>query len=181
MFTIPAIPVDGQEYVFPVPDGLTAEQAVFSNLMGVAVVAMLDSPVPIGEVVAISGLGVVGQFLGRAVPSDGRQARVDRPDACAARAAKRVGADAVVAPEDATEAIMALSGGAGADMHFEVSGAPPALQASLATTTEEGRVTVVSNYGLRQANLMLSPDFHFRRLHIVSSQAVGAPPRLAPR
>jgi 2-desacetyl-2-hydroxyethyl bacteriochlorophyllide A dehydrogenase len=181
LFTIPASPVDGQEYVFAVPAGLSAEQAVFSNLMGVAIVAMLDSPVRVGEDVAISGLGVVGRFIADLCRRTAGRLILIEPSEARRKLAGDVGADAVVAPAEAPAAIGELTGGRGVDMHFEASGTPAALQASLATTAREGRVTVVSNYGLRHADLVLSPDFHFRRLHVVSSQAVGAPPQLAPR
>lgn len=181
VFTIPAVPVGGQDYVFPVPAGHSAEQAVFSNLMGVAVVAMLDSPVRVGENVAVSGLGIVGRFIAELCRRTARRLILIEPMAGRRALAADIGAEAVVAPADAAAAIGDLTEGRGADMHFEVSGAPAALQAALATTAKEGRVTVVSNYGLRHADLVLSPDFHFRRLHIVSSQAVGAPPQLAPR
>jgi 2-desacetyl-2-hydroxyethyl bacteriochlorophyllide A dehydrogenase len=180
-FTIPAIPVGGQDYVFPVPAGFSAEQAVFSNLMGVALIALLDSPVRVGENVAVSGLGIVGRFIAELCRrTAGRLILID-PMASRRALAADVGADAVVAPADAAAVIDELTHGSGVDLHFEASGAPAALQAAIATTAREGRITVVSNYGLRHADLVLSPDFHFKRLHIVSSQAVGAPPQLAPR
>jgi threonine dehydrogenase-like Zn-dependent dehydrogenase len=181
VFTIPAVPLDGQDYVFPVPAGFSAEQAVFSNLMGVALIAMLDSPVRVGEDVAVSGLGIVGHLIAELCRRTARRLILIEPMAARRALAGDIGADAVVAPQDAAAVIAEVTGGRGVDMHFEASGAPAALQAALSTTAREGRVTVVSNYGLRHADLVLSPDFHFRRLHIVSSQAVGAPPQLAPR
>jgi threonine dehydrogenase-like Zn-dependent dehydrogenase len=74
-----------------------------------------------------------------------------------------------------------LSGGRGADVCVEVSGAPAALQAALDVTGVEGTITVLSYYGSREATLRLSPEFHLRRQRIVSSMVGLVGSGLQPR
>ncbi|MFZ0605950.1 MAG: dehydrogenase, partial [Roseiarcus sp.] len=49
--------------VAPVPEGLTAERAVFVNLLEVALNCHLDVPARFGDVVVIYGQGVVGSLV----------------------------------------------------------------------------------------------------------------------
>jgi threonine dehydrogenase-like Zn-dependent dehydrogenase len=54
------------ELVYRVPQLADPAHAVFGNLLDVAVNAMLDVPIRIGEVVVVYGLGVVGRARGSA-------------------------------------------------------------------------------------------------------------------
>jgi len=171
----------GSSFVYPLPAGLSPERAAFTNLYGVALNAMLDAPVRVGDCVVVSGLGPVGLFLARmARPVAGRLVLVDPADTRRAAAAA-IGADAVVSPAGAADAIGDASDGRGADLYFEASGAPPALQAAIAGTGQDGTVVVVSYYGTRRVDLLLAPEFHYRRIHLVSSQAGRLNPALTPR
>lgn len=168
-------PDDEIMYLLPAyPD---PEIAVFGNLLEVATNALLDVPVRLGEVVAVHGLGVVGLFCAQlAARSAGLVIGIDRIES-RRRRAKEFGIHAVASPEEARDVIMELTGGRGADISFEVSGAPPALQTALDSTAFEGTVAVVSWYGDKVVPLVLSPSFHMKRLRMVSSQVnvVGSP------
>jgi 2-desacetyl-2-hydroxyethyl bacteriochlorophyllide A dehydrogenase len=167
--------------VYPVPADLSPEKAAFANLFGVAHNAHLDCPVRHGDCVAISGLGVIGTFaalLARKVA--GRLILID-PLEERRRRADWIGADAVVHPEDAATAIADLTDGRGVDIFFEASGAPSALQGAIEGTGQEGSIVVLSYYGNREATLRLSPEFHFRRQRIVSSQVSTVGSGLQPR
>ena len=161
--------------VVPLPDAVSDDRAAFFNLTKVALTALLESPVRIGEVVVVFGLGIIGSIVTRLVRrTAGRLIAVD-PIPMRRDLAKRYGADLVVAPADVVEAVADLSHGRGADSCFEVSGSPAALQSALDVTGETGSITVVSYFGSRPVTLRLAPEFHFRRLRIVSTQAAPIP------
>jgi threonine dehydrogenase-like Zn-dependent dehydrogenase len=81
-----------------------------------------------------------------------------------------------VSPEDVRAVVEEMSGGRGADVSFEASGVPRALQSAIEVTGADGHIVVLSYYGTRQVQLRLAPEFHFRRHRLISSQA-GAQPR----
>jgi 2-desacetyl-2-hydroxyethyl bacteriochlorophyllide A dehydrogenase len=173
--------LEGSSLVFPVPEGIEPWRAAFANLFCVAYNTLLDVPVRIGDVVAVSGLGVIGSFAAHLVRlTAGRLVLVDPLPERRARAAW-IGADAVVDPADAPAAIAELSEGRGTDVYVEASGATPALQAAIDATGQEGTVAVLSYYGKRPAILRLSPEFHLRRQRIVSSMVGMIGSGLQPR
>jgi threonine dehydrogenase-like Zn-dependent dehydrogenase len=91
------------------------------------------------------------------------------------------GADAAVEPADALDAVLELSAGRGADISIEASGSPAALQAAIVGTGQEGTITAMSFFGRRTVPLVLSPEFHYRRHRIVSSQVSTIGSGLQPR
>jgi 2-desacetyl-2-hydroxyethyl bacteriochlorophyllide A dehydrogenase len=169
------------DFVFPVVAGLSPRAAAFSNLCNVALNCHLDVPVRLGDCCVVSGLGVIGTFAAHlARKTAGTLVLVD-PLHARRQFAQGVGADAVVSPDDAVAAVEELSGGRGADVFIEASGAPAALQTALACTGVEGTVAVISYYGNRPAHLTLSPEFHLRRQRIVSSMVGMVGSGLQPR
>jgi 2-desacetyl-2-hydroxyethyl bacteriochlorophyllide A dehydrogenase len=169
------------EGVVPLPDAIDDDRAAFFNLSKVALTAILESPVRIGEVVVVFGQGIIGSILTRlARRTAGRLIAVD-PIPMRRELAKRYGADLAVAPTDVAEAVADLSHGRGADACFEVSGSPRALQSALDVTGTTGTITVVSYFGKRPVTLRLAPEFHFKRLRIVSTQAAPIPAALESR
>jgi 2-desacetyl-2-hydroxyethyl bacteriochlorophyllide A dehydrogenase len=168
-------------YTFPVPAGLDPRKASFANLLGVALNSLLDVPVRHGDVVVVYGQGIVGGFCARlARMTAGRLIVVD-PLADRRERAAAVGADAVVSPDEAPDAIAELSNGRGADICFEASGAPPALQSAIEAVGMEGTVAVVSFYGTKPVTLTLSPEFHVGRVRVISSQVSTIGSGLQPR
>ena len=160
----------GRRLLFGVPGSLDTDRAVFANLYSVALTCLLDVPVRIGDCVVVSGLGIVGTFCAQmAGETAGRLILVD-PLPHRRERASWIGADAVVAPADATAAIEEHTAGRGADIYIEASGAPRALQAAIEGTGREGTIAVVSYYGNKPVPLTLAPEFHLRRLSIVSTQ-----------
>jgi threonine dehydrogenase-like Zn-dependent dehydrogenase len=99
--------------VVPLPDAVSDDRAAFFNLTKVALTALLESPVRIGEVVVVFGLGIIGSIVTRLVRrTAGRLIAVD-PIPMRRDLAKRYGADLVVAPADVVEAVADLSHGRG--------------------------------------------------------------------
>jgi 2-desacetyl-2-hydroxyethyl bacteriochlorophyllide A dehydrogenase len=167
--------------VFPIHDNATAEQSAFTNLYSVAYTALLDTPVRIGDVAVVSGLGVIGTFVAQLCRESASKLVLIDPMPHRRERAAWVGADAVVAPEDAEAAIAELSHGQGNDIWFEASGAPAALQSAIDNTGQEGTITVLSFYGSKPVTLQLGLQFHFRRQRIVSSQVSSIGSGLQPR
>lgn len=66
-------------------------------------------------------------------------------------------------------------------MIYEVSGAPPALQTAVQAAAREATIVVASFYGDRTVPLVLSPEFHTRRVRVVSTMVGGINPALQPR
>jgi 2-desacetyl-2-hydroxyethyl bacteriochlorophyllide A dehydrogenase len=169
------------EGIVKLPEALKDEHAAFFNLTKVALTALLEMPVRLGDVVVVHGLGIIGLILLRlARRTAGRIVGVD-PIANRRELAIRYGADAAVEPTAAAGAVEELSRGRGADVSFEVSGAPAALQTAIDVTGANGTIVVVSYFGSRPVALRLAPEFHFRRQRVISTQAAAIPAELEPR
>lgn len=154
--------------VMRIDEGIDPLRAQFMGMFAVSLHVFLQRPVRPGEVIAISGLGLVGIFAAYlARLTAGKLILID-PLPLRREKAAWIGADAVVAPEDAAEAIRRLSNGAGVDMFVETSGAPPALQTAINNTAVLGTIAVAAWYGTRPVELSLSPEFHLRSLKIIS-------------
>lgn len=156
------------DFVAHIPKDMDLLRAQFAAMFSVALQTLLQRPVRPGEVVAVSGLGLIGSFAaflarlsaGRLIVIDPLQARRSQ--------ASWIGADAIVAPSDASESIAELSEGRGVDLFIETSGAPPALQTAILNTAVLGTIAVAAWYGTRTVPLSLSPEFHLRCLKIIS-------------
>jgi threonine dehydrogenase-like Zn-dependent dehydrogenase len=69
----------------------------------------------------------------------------------------------------------------GADLCYEVSGNPQALEQAIAVTGFHGRVVVGSWYGRKKADLNLGGRFHRSRMRLISSQVSTVAPELSGR
>ena len=144
------------ESVFPVDAGLSAERAVMAHLYSVALNTLLDAPVRFGESVAVSGLGIIGIFVAHMARMTAGRVVLIEPNPWRRKLAAFLGADAVVAPDEAEDAIREVTGGRGVDLHFEVSGAPAALRSALGGLAREGTAVVASNFGSKPVELFLA-------------------------
>ena len=133
--------------LFRVPANLDPAKAVFANLLDVAVTANQDVPVRIGDVVVVYGHGVVGGLCAQLAARNAGSIIVVDAYEKRREAALEWGATAAVAPQDAEATIMELSEGRGADVSFEASGAPAAVQTAINTAGQEGIVVVLSFFG----------------------------------
>jgi 2-desacetyl-2-hydroxyethyl bacteriochlorophyllide A dehydrogenase len=158
------------DLVFRLPRGMDPEVAVFANLADVALNALLDVPVRIGDVVVVFGQGIVGLFCTLFASRTAGHLIVVDPIEERRQRGVQYGADRAVHPDEVAQAVFDATGGRGVDIAIEVSGAPPALQQAISVTGQEGVIVAVSYYGSRPVTLTLAPEFHFRRQRIVSSQ-----------
>ena len=167
--------------LFPLPDSLSPRQAVFLPNMETAVNFLLDGAPLLGESAVVLGQGVVGLLttallgqypLGSLVVFDRFDLRRDR--------ARVLGATDVFDPAEADRA-QALLGEGRADLTFELSGQPEALNLAIELTGFAGRIIIGSWYGRKNAQVDLGSRFHRSRIRLISSQVSTLTPALLAR
>ncbi|QEC47563.1 zinc-binding dehydrogenase [Baekduia soli] len=169
------------ELVDRIPEFDPPEIAVLGNNVDVALTALLDVPVRLGDVVVVTGLGIVGMFCALlARRTAGRLVVVD-PYAHRRDIALRLGADVAVEPAGAVAAVLEASDGRGSDISIEASGAASGLQLAIDCSGLEATVCVVGWYGAKEIPLVLAPQFYSQRLKLVSSSVLYAGSGLQPR
>lgn len=166
-----------------IPPGADIRLGVFARPGAVALNAVIEADVHVGETVAIFGQGVVGLLATRLVKLSGAEVvAVDlTPERLAA--AERFGADHVVPAGEvpAAERVRDLTAGRGADVCIELSGTYPALNEAVRTACYSGRVVAAGLYQGGGEALRLGEEFHQNRVEIVGSQVSGPPVRYSNR
>lgn len=172
------------ESLLLIPSGIPPEDALFLPNTETAVNFLLDGAPLIGEQVAVFGQGVVG-LLTTALLARLPLGNLITFDRFANRrtASLAMGARASLDPVDADGAARLralLSAGAyeGADLVYELSGAPAALDQAIAAAGFSGRIVVGSWYGRKRAPLDLGGRFHRARIRLISSQVSTLTPEL---
>lgn len=157
------------EQLVHLPPDVDDADAALLAMVETAVSLVMDGRPRIGERVAVFGQGVVGLLttallarfpLATVVTFDRYSARRER--------SRSLGADASLRPDHTGEAFEAGDGRA--DVVYEVSGNPAALDAAIETTGDDGRVVVGSWYGSKPASLDLGGRFHRSHIRLQASQ-----------
>lgn len=171
------------EAVVVLPDLADPRVGVLNANMNTALGGVLDAQIGIGQVVVVTGLGVIGQLVTRlAAKSSPELLIVSDPVASRRDLALAGGADVALDPTSGplAERVRELTGNRGADVLIEVSGAAPALHEAIRTVGKNGLVVTLSWYGGSFESLRLSGEFHHNRPRIVSSQVATVNPFLGP-
>ncbi len=171
-----------------IPPDLSPEDAVFFPNMETAVTFLLDGQPLMGEQVAIFGQGIVGLLL-TALLARWPLAALVTLDLHPRRrlASETLGAHASLDPSGpgALQQLLSRLQGSrpypGADLTYEVSGDPAALDRAIAATGFSGRVIIGSWYGTKRAPLELGGRFHRSRVRLISSQVSSLSPDLTGR
>jgi 2-desacetyl-2-hydroxyethyl bacteriochlorophyllide A dehydrogenase len=175
-------------HLHPVPDFLAPEEAVFLPNMETAVNFLMDGHPLIGERVLVFGQGVVGLLttallvrvpLSRLITVDRYPSRRERSRELGAHASLDAGTDDVRARLQAC--LPDEHGAPGADLTYELSGNPLALDQAIAVTGFNGRVVIGSWYGQKHADLNLGGRFHRSRIRLISSQVSTIAPEWSGR
>ena len=168
--------------LFPLPAELSPRQAVFLPNMETAVNFMLDGAPLLGERVVVLGQGVVG-LLTTALLAHMPSAQLIAFDRFALRRdkARALGAHEVFDPIAEADRAQELLGEGGADLTFELSGNPEALNLAIELTGFAGRIIIGSWYGRKSAALDLGGRFHRSRIRLISSQVSTLTPDLLAR
>ncbi|USK48003.1 2,3-butanediol dehydrogenase [Bacillus sp. CMF12] len=133
--------------IHKIPDNMTWEQAALVEPAAVAVHAVRQSDMKIGDSVVVIGTGPIGLLVIQAAKAAGASKIVavevspERRDF-----AKQAGADLVIDPleRDPIQAIKEFTDGFGVDVAFEVAGIEAAIHTAIESTKPEGNVVNIS-------------------------------------
>jgi 2-desacetyl-2-hydroxyethyl bacteriochlorophyllide A dehydrogenase len=169
-----------------IPADLTARDAVFLPNMETAVNLVQDGQPLLGERVVVLGQGIVGLLLS-ALLAEHPLASLAAVDAQPFRQelARRLGVQTVCSPEQAGQAPQSPDSThaalADADLVYEVSGNPEALNLAISLSGFASRIVIGSWYGNKVAPVDLGGKAHRNRLQLITSQVSTLAPALSGR
>jgi 2-desacetyl-2-hydroxyethyl bacteriochlorophyllide A dehydrogenase len=151
---------------------------IFSHIGAVALNGVHDARVRMGDLVVVFGLGVPGQIVAQIARASGATVVGVDPVASRRDMAMRLGADQVMDPTvgPVSDAIKRQTGGRGADICIEVSGAAPALAEAMRTVAYASRVVAMGFFQGELRGVQLGDEFHHNRIELISSQISGVAP-----
>lgn len=164
------------EQVILLPEDITIEDALFLPNMETAVSFVMDGRPVIGENLLVIGQGVVG-LLTTMILADMPLANLTAIDHFERRLdmASELGATNAVHPQD--KQLQAPQTTIEADLTYELSGNPAALDLAVAQTGFAGRIVIGSWYGTKRAPVDLGGHFHRSHMTLISSQVSHLHPR----
>ena len=177
-----------QDQLIPVPGDIDPEDAVFLPNMESAVNFLMDGRPIIGEAVVVFGQGVVG-LLATAQLATLPVSCLVTLDKWPLRQKKSldVGAHFTYDPaapdlQDELAAVLeSRSGEKNADLIYELSGNPEALNQAIDIAGFGTRIVIGSWYGTQKATLDLGAGFHRNRIRFISSQVSTLAPEFSGR
>jgi threonine dehydrogenase-like Zn-dependent dehydrogenase len=165
------------------PPNMDPLLGIFAQIGAIALNGVLDAAIRLGETVAVFGLGVVGQLVAQLARLSG--AEVIGVDLIPLRLqlARQLGIGATIQAGDggAAERIKRMTGGRGADVCIEASGAAPALHEAIRAAAYSSKVVALGFFQGSAAGLYLGEEFHHNRINLVCSQISGLAPDLQHR
>jgi 2-desacetyl-2-hydroxyethyl bacteriochlorophyllide A dehydrogenase len=174
--------------LLPLPEDVSPEDAVFFPNMETAITFLLDGQPLVGEQVAVFGQGIVGLLLTSLLARYPLAILVTMDlFPLRRRTSESLGAHVSIDPRDEgslRQLMLELQGPRpfpGADLSYELSGNPEALDQAIAATGFSGRVVIGSWYGRKRTDLHLGGRFHRSRIHLISSQVSTIAPAFTGR
>ena len=176
--------------LFCFPENISAENALFFPNLETAINLVMDGRPLLGEQVVVFGQGVVGllttALLSR-FPLSGLLTVEKYP--LRRQMSRKLGAAQVFDSADTgliKKIFEEISRGnqsdkTGADLIFEVSGNPAALDTAIQIAGFGSRIIVGSWYGIKKNRLNLGGNFHRNRIRLISSQVSTVEPALQGR
>jgi threonine dehydrogenase-like Zn-dependent dehydrogenase len=153
---------------------------IFSRIGAIALNAVLDADVHVGEYVAVFGQGVPGLIAAQLARLNG--GTVIAVDGIAKRLglAKELGAVHVIdfTKQRPAEEIKDLTENRGADVCIEISGSYQALHEAIRSTAYNSKVVSSGFFQGEGIGLSLGEEFHHNRVNVVCSQIFGVSPAL---
>eukprot|EP00547_Thalassionema_nitzschioides_P004201 CAMPEP_0194214746 /NCGR_PEP_ID=MMETSP0156-20130528/16098_1 /TAXON_ID=33649 /ORGANISM="Thalassionema nitzschioides, Strain L26-B" /LENGTH=852 /DNA_ID=CAMNT_0038943079 /DNA_START=226 /DNA_END=2781 /DNA_ORIENTATION=- len=164
-----------------VPDGISADDAIFFPSVETALSLVHDAGLLVGEKVAVYGQGLIGLLVTsilsmQKTPLDGQNGNfgtITTFDTLVDRLAMSasMGASQALLPQESDNA-------GPFDVSIEISGNSKALQSAIDNTRDGGRIIVGSWYGSADVKLKLGIDFHRSHKTIQTSQVSDIPAKL---
>ncbi len=164
------------------PVGSDPRPGMFVSIGSVALQAIHDALIKVGDAVAVSGLGAIGLLVVQLAARSGAGPVIALDPLPERRQmAEMLGATLVLDPTS-TAAVGAMvkeaNGGRGVDTAIETSGITAGLHGAIASVTVGGRVVSVGFYQGDAVGLRLGEEWHHNRPTMVSSMGVwGCPHR----
>jgi len=167
------------ETLFPIPSSLSPETACFLPNMETAVNLVQDGAPILGERVLVLGQGVVGLLTASLLDEFPLDILITADCYDLRCNSSPVGRHFSFEPHSTSfrQAVMNHLN-PGADLTFELSGNPSALNDAIALTRFSGRIVVGSWYGEKQVEINLGGTFHRSRIKLISSQVSTISPEL---
>jgi threonine dehydrogenase-like Zn-dependent dehydrogenase len=162
--------------LLPLPENVSPETAALLPNMETAVNLVMDGAPLLGERVCVLGQGVIG-LLTTALVANMSPARLDAFDRIENRRAFALEFGAHAAHDSANLETPDHD----ADLTYELTGNPEALNLALRLTGFGGRIVIGSWYGEKRAALDLGGSFHRSRIRLISSQVSTLAPELSGR
>ena len=159
------------------PDDIDSVDAVLLAAMETAVNFLMDGRPVIGEIVVIFGLGIIGLLttallsqipLGSLIVLDPFPLRREFAQMAGARNVSDP--DMPDGPVQERVKLQTTAEKGGADLIYELSGNPAALNQALDIAGTGSRIVIGSWYGTKKAELDLGGRFHRNRIRLISSQ-----------
>jgi 2-desacetyl-2-hydroxyethyl bacteriochlorophyllide A dehydrogenase len=156
---------------------------IFSHIGAVALNGVHDAHIRMGDLVVVFGLGVPGQIVAQVARASGATVVGVDPVASRRDMAMKLGCDRVLDPTAGSVAdiIKGETGGRGADVCIEVSGAAPALAEAMRTVAYASRVVAMGFFQGELRGVQLGDEFHHNRIELISSQISGVAPEASHR
>lgn len=165
------------------PDANDDSVGIFAKIGAIALNAVLDADIHVGETVAVFGAGVPGQIVAQlARLNGGRVVVIDLLEQRRSLAAS-LGAGVVVDPAeiDVATRLKELTDGRGADVAIEISGSYRALHDAVRSVAYSSRVVAAGFYQGGGTPISLGQEFHHNRVAVIGSQISGVAPSLQHR
>jgi 2-desacetyl-2-hydroxyethyl bacteriochlorophyllide A dehydrogenase len=165
------------------PVGSAALTGIFSEIGAIALNAILDANIHVGETVVVFGAGVPGQIVAQLARTNGGRVIVVDPDSSRREWALRFGAWMVLDPVagDVAETVRKVTDNRGADVVIEMTGNYQALQEAVRTASYSSQVIASGFFQGPATELRLGEEFHHNRISVVGSQISGVSPALQHR
>ena len=160
-------------YSAKLPKGGTPEQGIFTALANVALTAVHDAAVKVGDYVAVTGGGTIGLLCAQiALLNGARKVYVSEPLESRRQTAQELGA----IPLDPAQIDVGLflrqeTNNRGADVAIEASGNQKALHQAIRCTGMGGRVVTLSFYQGGAPDVRLGEEWHHNRTTMISSMS----------
>lgn len=133
------------ELLVDLPDGLSLQHAALVEPVAVAVHDVRRSELTSGDRAVVLGGGPIGALIALVAADAGAEVLVSEPDAGRRSLLESLGLRTFDPVEgDLAAAVESWTGGAGADVVFEVSGAGPAVAAATAVAKVRGTIVIVA-------------------------------------
>ena len=162
------------------PHGMPPEAIVYSDPANVALGAVRESRLRVGDRVAVFGLGAIGQMVLQIARLQGaRWLAVSDPNPLCRERAKNHGADVVIDPlaDDAGLVIKDTTDNIGVDVSMETSGTYAGLNDAVRSAGYGGTIVSSAYYTGDARALNLEGEWHRNRLTIISSRDNSQPLR----